>query len=364
MFDARRLARTIAFLATMSLISAACGGGSPATTAPTNAATATAVATKPPTFDEAAETKKLYDAAVAAGEKEVNFYGSINEEEAKPLLDIWAKAFPLIKNNYIRASESALVSRILTEAQAGKYVVDTLSTTSAHLLVPAGLALNYLPPNAQLVDPDYKDKDGAWIGIYANWNVIQVNTDKVKAGEIKTYEDIANPKWKGQVVVDDTDYEWYQGLIKVLGQQKADDLLKKIHSTVGVKVLDGHGTINDKVTAGEYAIALNNYLNQAERSKRLGGPTNWIAVEPVVVQLGKIVTAKNAPHPNAAKLLTNFLISTDAQKYLTGRGRITTRTDVPNDPPNLVTGLKKTSSPPLVDPELTALAKKFKELFK
>lgn len=364
MLDARRLARTTAILASIFLVSAACGGGGTQTATQTSAATATPVATKPAGFDEAAETKKLYDAAVAANETEVNFYGSINEEEAKPLIDIWTKAFPKVKLNYIRASESALVSRILTEAQAGKYVVDTLSTTSAHLLIPAGLALNYLPPNAQLVDPDYKDKDGAWIGIYANWNVIQINTDKVKKGEIKSYEDVANPKWKGQVVVDDTDYEWYQGLIKIRGQQGADDLLKKINAAVGVKVLDGHGTINDKVTAGEYAIALNNYLNQAERSKRLGGPTDWIPVEPVVVQLGKIVTAKNAPHPNAAKLLTNFLIGTDAQKYLAGRGRIITRTDVPNDPPNLVTGLKKVSSPPLVDPELSTLAKQFKAIFK
>ncbi len=340
MFDARRLARTTAVLASIFLVSAACGGGGTQTATQTNAATATPVATKPASFDEAAETKKLYDAAIAANETEVNFYGSINEEEAKPLIDIWNKAFPKVKMNYIRAS------------------------ASAHLLVPAGLALNYLPPNAQLVDPDYKDKDGAWIGIYANWNVIQINTDKVKKGEIKSYEDLANPKWKGQVVLDDTDFEWYQGLIKIRGQQGADDLLKKINAAVGVKVLDGHGTINDKVTAGEYAIALNNYLNQAERSKRLGGPTDWIAVEPVVVQLGKIVTAKNAPHPNAAKLLTNFLIGTDAQKYLTGRGRITTRTDVPNDPPNLVTGLKKVSSPPLVDPELSTLAKQFKAIFK
>jgi len=356
--------RAAAILA--AILITACGGtAAPGAGAATSApVAASALATKPANFDEVGTTKALYDAAVAANETEVTFYGSINEEEAKPLLDLWAKAFPKIKNNYIRGDETALVSRILTEEQAGKHNFDVLSTTSAHLLIPAGVALKWASPNSALVDPDYKDPAEMWVGIYANWNIIQVNTDKVKKGEIKTYEDVANPKWKGQVVIDDTDYEWYQGMVKIRGQAATDTLLKKIVSTTGVVVLNGHGTINDKITAGEYAIALNQYLNQPERSKRLGGPTDWVAVEPIVAQLGKIVGSKNAPHPNAAKLLANWLVGTDAQKYLTSRGRITTRIDVPNDPPTLVQGLKKTSSPPLAGDELTQIQKSFKAIFK
>ncbi|HEY6960205.1 MAG TPA: extracellular solute-binding protein [Candidatus Limnocylindria bacterium] len=365
MFDTRRVIRTIALIASLSLVSAACGGASTQNTTPTSTVSATPVATKPPEFNEAAEQQKLYDAATGAGETEVNFYGSINEEESKPLIDIWNKTFPKIKMNYIRSDETSLVNRILTEESAGKHSFDVLSTTTGHMMKNAGLALQYNAPNAQLVDPDYKDKDGYWVGIYANWNIIQINTDKVKPGEIKSYEDLANPKWKGQIVIDDTDYEWYSGLVATRGQQQTDDMLKKIVQTAGVKVLNGHGNINDAITAGQYAIALDQYLNQPERSKRLGGPTAWVAVEPVIVQLGKIAVSKNAPHPNAAKLLENFLIGTDAQKYLTGRGRITVRMDVPNDPPNLVTGLKKWSAPaPLVDPELTKVAAQFKAIFK
>ena len=365
MFDVYRSIRTLTILVSIALVSAACGGAGSTAPTQTNAATATPVGTKPPTFNENAEQQKLYDAATAANETEVNLYGSINEEESKPLIDIWNKTFPKIKLNYIRSDETSLVNRILTEEQAGKHSFDVLSTTTAHLMKNAGLALQYAAPNAQLVDSDYKDKDGYWVGIYANWNVIQINTDKVKPGEIKTYEDIANAKWKGQVVLDDTDYEWYAGLVATRGQQATDDLMKKIVSTAGVKVVNGHGNINDALVAGQYAIALNNYLNQVERSKRQGAPTAWIAVEPVVVQLGKIAVSKNAPHPNAAKLLENFLIGSDAQKYLTSRGRITIRTDVPNDPPNLVSGLKKYSAPaPLADPQLTQVANQFKAIFK
>jgi len=164
--------------------------------------------------------------------------------------------------------------------------------------------------------------------------------------------------------VDNSDYEWYAGLVAIRGQQQTDDLLQKIVNTAGVTNLTGHGNINDKVVAGEFPIALNNYLNQAERSKRAGAPTEWIAVEPVVVQLGKYAISKSAPHPNAAKLLSNFLISFDAQKYLTSMGRITTRIDVPNDPPNLVSGLKKYAAAPMQSDQQNVIAAKMKQLFK
>ena len=360
----RALVRGLAIAAAALIAATACGAPPTSTAGQTPGAVATAVATKPPSLDEAAESKKLYDAAVAAKETEVNWYGTVNEEEAKPLLDIWSKQFPTIKPNYIRASETALMSRVLTEEQAGKHNFDVLSSTTAHLLTPAGLALQYTPPNAIAVDPDYKDKAGYWLALYANYNTLQVNTEKVKKGEVKAYEDLANPKWKGQIAVDSTDYDWYAGLVSIRGQQATDDLIKKIIATAGVQLVDGHGNLNDALVAGQYAIALNQFLNQAERSKRLGAPTDWIAVEPVVVQLGKMAVSKSAPHPNAAKLMFNFLISTDAQKYFASRGRITSRIDVPNDPPNLVTGLKKVAPAPLVDPELTRVAAQFKALFK
>ncbi len=345
------------------LVSAACAGGPPAGQ-PVPTVSATPVATRPAGFDEAGEAKKLYDATVAANETEVNWYSTVNEEEAKPLLDIWARNYPKVKANFIRASETALMNRILTEAQAGKHNFDTLSSTSANLLKSAGLALKYFPPNVQLVDADYQDKDGMWFALYANWNVVQINTDKVKKGEIKGYEDLANTKWKGQIALDSTDYDWYQGLVSLRGQQATDSLLKKIKDTTGVVIVNGHGALNDALVAGQYAVALNQFLNQAERSKRLGAPTEWIAIEPVIVQLGKVGVAKNAPHPNAAKLLANFLVSREAQTYFAGRGRLVARTDVPNDPPNLVTGLKKIAAPPLEGDALNDAAKRFQAIFK
>ncbi len=348
-----------------ALLAAACGGGGPAaTTAPT--APGTAAATSAGAFNEAAEEQKLYDAATAANETEVNLYASINEEEAKPLLDTWAKKFAKLKANYIRASEASLISRILTEAQGNKNNFDVVATTTSHTLGPAGLILRYFPPNAQLIPSDVKDKDRSWFSIYTNWNVVQFNTNKVRKGDIKTYEDLLKPQFKGQIVIDDSDVEWYQGLVAARGQEKADQLIRDIVKTNGVTVIDGHGTVSDKVVAGEFAVALNNYVNQPERAKRQGAPTDWVAIEPVtIITAGKVAVAKSAPHPNAAKLMANFLASSDAQKYLASRGRQITRTDVPQDPPDLLKGISKTyTAPVLPAAEQAEAQKKFKSLFK
>jgi iron(III) transport system substrate-binding protein len=363
----RSLFRVLTVGIGIAFVVGACGGSTttaPGTAAPAASVAATLVAGG---FNEAAEEKKLYDAATAANETEVNLYSSINEEEAKPLLDMWAARFPRIKANYIRASEAALVSRILTEAQAGKNNFDVVATTTSQIIASAGLALQYFPPNvvAQVKD-DYRDKAGFWFSIYTNWDVVQINTNKVKKGDIKTYEDLLKPQFKGQIVIDDSDVEFYQGLIAARGQDKADELIRNIVKTNGVTVIDGHGTVSDKVVAGEFAVALNNYVNQAERAKRQGAPTDWIAIEPVtVITAGKVVTAKSAPHPNAAKLMSNFLASSDAQKYLASRGRQITRSDVPQDPPDLLKGITKTyTAPVLTAADQEAIQKKFKSLFK
>lgn len=369
----KQVLRFTSIAMTLALTLAACGGSaapaaSSAPAAASSAAASTAASAAPAggAFDEAAETKKLYDAAVAANETEVNLYSSINEEEAKPLLDIWTKNFPKIKANYIRGTESQLVSRILTEAQGGKNNFDVTGSTSTHLLVSAGLLLKYFPPNTAKIADDVKSKDGMWFSMYNNWNVVQYNTNKVKKGDIKTYDDFLKPQFKGQIVIDNSDIEWYQGLVASMGQQKADDLIKNIVKTNGVTVVDGHGNINDKVTAGEFAVALNQYVNQPERSKRQGGPTDWVAIEPVtIITAGKVGVAAKAPHPNAAKLMANFLISTDGQTYLAGRGRQITRTDVPQVPPDLLKGISKTYTAPILEPAATAdITKRFQALFK
>ncbi|MDE3102745.1 MAG: extracellular solute-binding protein [Chloroflexota bacterium] len=361
--------RSASFAMVIAIVLASCGGSTPAaSTAPSATSAATTAASAAPAasgkYDEAAAEKQLYDAAVNAGEKEVNLYSSINEQEAGPLLEIWAKEFPKIKANFIRASETALVSRVLTEAQGHKPNFDVLETTTSQLIADAGLALKYFPPSAGLIPAELKDPKGYWFSIYTNWCVVEFNTTKMKKTDITSYQDFLKPQFKGQIVLDSTEYDWYAGMIHEYGQDKADALIKQIRDTNGITLINGHGTMNDDISSGQFAVTLTQYVNQAERSKRQKAPVDWLAIQPVtVITSGKVIVDKDAPHPNAAKLMADFLASTSAQKYLASRGRQITRSDVPQEPPGLLDGLKTWTAPVLTPSENQALAKKFKALF-
>ena len=70
----------------------------------------------------------------------------------------------------------------------------------------------------------------------------------------------------------------------------------------------------DQVIAGEYLLALQIFNHHTVISAKKGAPVDWIKMEPVTGTLSVISVHKNAPHPNAAKLLVDFIISPEGQK--------------------------------------------------
>jgi iron(III) transport system substrate-binding protein len=69
----------------------------------------------------------------------------------------------------------------------------------------------------------------------------------------------------------------------------------------------------DQVIAGEYSLALQIFNHHTVISAKKGAPVDWIRMEPVTGTLSVISVHKNAPHPNAAKLLADFIISPEGQ---------------------------------------------------
>jgi iron(III) transport system substrate-binding protein len=176
--------------------------------------------------------------------------------------------------------------------------------------------------------------------VYINTNVIQYNTDLVAKADIpQNYEDLTNPKWKGKLCLEDSDEQWFIGVIKYMGKEKALDLFRRIAANK-VSVRNGHGLLADLVVAGECPIAVNNYGNQVARKFKKGGPTDFVAIEPVITIVAPGVISNKAPHPNAAKLYLNWITSKEGQENIAKRGRIPVRTDVDPDPPRLTKGLK------------------------
>jgi iron(III) transport system substrate-binding protein len=132
------------------------------------------------------------------------------------------------------------------------------------------------------------------------------------------------------------------------GEAKGRKIIQDIIAALNPVVTEGHLALARSVAAGEYWVALNNYTNLTVNVKLAGAATDYWALDPVALIFGSVGVAQNAPHPNAARLLANFVLSREAQTLLTKRGRIPTRPDTPSNPPDVNETLLKQKVIPAV----------------
>jgi iron(III) transport system substrate-binding protein len=228
------------------------------------------------------------------------------------------------------------------EFRAGQKAWDLLHTTTINKAAPQLMA-QIDPPEAKNIPADARDPGKRWYGVYANYNSPAYNTNLVKAADLpKTYEDFTKHKeWAGKVAIDGTDNEWLKGMLEFYGEQKGTQVIKDIVATLKPIVTDGHLAMARATGAGEYAVSLNNYVNLTMNVKLGGGPIDAFALDPVTLMFGQVGVSALAPHPNAARLAANFMLSQECQQFLAKFGRLPTRSDVKDNPPGTVEMLKK-----------------------
>ncbi len=297
-------------------------------------------------------------------EGQLNYYGSIRDDEAKAIFDIFMKKYSRVRINYFRSNEDKLVSKILAEAKAGSHNFDVLITTGAYHIKNLGMALKWTPPSASGINPDLLDRDGTATPVYIQTNVIQYNTREVPGVDVpKSYEDLMHAKWKGRLCLEDTDYQWFAGQMKIIGRDKALDLFKKIAANRPV-IRNGHGLLSDLVSAGECPLAINQYGSPIARAIKMGAPVDFVAINLVVTIGAPAVISKNAPHPNAARLFVNWITSKEGQEFIVKNGgRIPVRTDVEPDPPRITKGLKLLPVEPLEGVELKDVQALYRQIW-
>lgn len=114
--------------------------------------------------------------------------------------------------------------------------------------------------------------------------------------------------------------------------------------------------------AGEYYLIIA-YAPTIQRETSKSGPIDWVPLEPVPVQVNPVMMAARAPHPNAAKLFTDFVLSEKGQKMLVKFRRIPVREDVEPDPPRLFRGYKRIVEHPEDYKNFTETVKLYQGIF-
>jgi iron(III) transport system substrate-binding protein len=255
--------------------------------------------------------------ADAKKEGTVNFYTSIPEKDAAVLTADFEKRYG-VKASVWRASSVKALQRITTEARAGRHDFDAVGISSPELE-----ALHREKLLQEVRSDHHKDLIGeampahrAWVPQFLNVFVQAYNTTKVKKEDLpKTYQDLLKPVFKGALGIEANDQEWLCGVIKQIGEDKTVRLFRELTATNGLSVRNGHSLLNNLVVSGEIPLGLTVYSFMTEQARKRGAPVDWFAIEPAIGRSNGVAVSKKAPHPHAALLFYEYLIS-DGQVLL------------------------------------------------
>ena len=263
------------------------------------------------------------NARILAGSKKegvVNVYTSQTVDDLTALTAAFQGKYG-IRLNAWRGSAENILQRMVVEARGGRFDVDAIETGSAtmeslqreQLLQPVNApAFADLKPEA--IRPHH-----AWIGTRYNVLVAAYNTDAVgKADLPKSFEDLAQPKWKGKLGTEAESSDWFGALIDALGEERGLALFRKIVAGNGMSARKGHTLLANLVISGEVPLAIPTYLYKVAQLKSRGAPIDWFGIPPVVARFEGAGVTRRAPHPYAAMLYFDFML-TDAQAILAKR---------------------------------------------
>jgi iron(III) transport system substrate-binding protein len=265
--------------------------------------------------------KRLIEGAKKEGS--VVLYTSLATTESVPLTQAFEKKYG-IKAELWRATSDKVVQRALTEARGRRYAVDVVETNGPELemLAREKLLSRFESPYIADLPPAAVPAHRLWVSDRLNFFVVAFNTNKVKRDELpKTYEGFLDPKWKGRIGLEATDSEWLATIVKLWGEAKGMDYFRKL-SAMKPDMRKGHVLLSELIAVGEVPVGLTVYNANAESMKRRGGPIDWAPIQPVVARPQAIAVFKNAPHPHAALLFADFVLSPEGQQLFLSMGRV------------------------------------------
>ena len=301
-----------------------------------------------------ADEQSVVDGAKREGKLVI--YTGVERAAAQVVVNAFEKKYPFIAAETVRASSSKLATRLDAEIEANRVQGDVIEFSLPYLttgLQQRGEILQYDSPEYASY-PKEHSAPGYWAASGLSNVIIMLNTRKVDEANVpQSWWDLAKPYWKNRLTIDNlevsgTGYNWLIALVanESIGWKFIEALGK---NKPGLE--RGHAGMAQKVAAGEYAGAaemadfhLKNIRDTAASVPVRGvWPKEGVPSEPWTTAI-----LKRAPHPNAARLFLDFLLSREGQAlYVQTMGWTSARADVappgykemPSDVKTLKSGL-------------------------
>jgi len=316
----------------------------------------------------------LIDAAREEGS--VVWYSTlIINQIVRPMVEAFEAKYPGVKVEYSRSASSDVALKIVNEARARRVQSDLFDgSNTVFLLRDPRLVTSYSPKAAASWPAELKSKDGTWTALNIFYWTSAYNTNLVKPEDVpKTYEDLLDPKWKGKIA---WTYDLTPGgppgfvhnILSTMGPEKGMAYLRTFAEQQPVTIPGAQRVVLDHVISGEYPLCVMILNYHAAISMKAGAPVQWMKLEPLLQTMGLVSITGGAPHPNAARLMVEFMLSEAGQKILADNDYIPAHPGVPARIPELKPDAGKFKvnlvTPEMVRDQAPEWLATYKELFR
>ena len=257
----------------------------------------------------------------AKREGKVVWYTTLAAEQNKQLANAFEAKYPGVKVETYRTGSSALVQRVLTEAQAGRHLVDAIETTLPGLMSfrEHQLLQPYTSPYLAAFPEDSKERATKnlvyWTIARESYIGFAYNKNLLDATDVpKNFDGLLKPGLRDKLGLsgDDTGARIIGAMVKV----KGDGFVKRLKEQNIKMYLMAGSALTQFVAAGEVPASPSQFYSATNVAAKKGAPVAWVPMDLVVTNAGGAAVYANAQRPHAALLFADFLLSPDGQKLL------------------------------------------------
>ena len=268
----------------------------------------------------------------AKKEGEVVLYSSSGIEEIRSITKAFAKKYPSVRIRFVKQGGSQLFNVAVMEFKAQKYLADVywagVSTLGPMVKDEKSMLARYLSPERQAVADEYKDREGYWTTTRISVSIFAYHAKTVPAEKVpKTFSDLFDSFWKGKLAVDTNPGRFPLLLVERMGWAGAESYLKKL-SQQDLKIHRGRSARMQLILAGEILGSLDINADNIVEMQLQGAPLEYAMMDPTLLSLTSIAMSQKSPHPQAAALFYDFILSREGQEELSRENNVPIRDDV------------------------------------
>ena len=308
--------------------------------------------------------QRLMEAARSEGEAIV--YANMDVTAMKPVADGFMKKYSGLKVTSVHFSGASVITRIETEARAGKPLSDVVLSGQLGVLalLEKKIAARYRSPERDSYREGFKDRDGLWTTYMTNVMVSAYNSRQVKKDEVpRSLEDLLKPRWKGKLVMDSQSYVWFGTMLQQLGEERGIRYMNRLNEQ-NLHHSRGRRLMTQLLAAGEHDLAVETNLNSVLTLSRQGAPLAFAPIQPYFLSPSLLFMSANAPHPYTAALFTDFLLSEEGQRIIVTTNRMPAHPGVKSPESQLLEG-QDVRMPDIFDigKRYQAIGNRYREVF-